>query len=54
MSHLCWSSGKWSKARGRATVGRDQVGLDSYVGPGNLSLGGSAVAVKKVKQPVCE
>jgi hypothetical protein len=36
---LCWSSGKWSKVRGMATVRPDQAGLDSYVDPDEAEYG---------------
>jgi hypothetical protein len=35
---LGWSSGTWSKARGRATIGLDQFGLDSCVDPDSFRI----------------
>jgi hypothetical protein len=43
---LRWSSGKWWKTRGMATVRPDQAGLDSYVDPDECSMGGSVARVK--------
>jgi hypothetical protein len=43
---LRWSSGKWWKARGMATVRLDQAGLDSYVDPDKPTMGGSVAGVK--------
>jgi len=48
-----WSSGKWWKARGMATVRPDQAELDSYVDLGIGSMGGSVAGVKASTDARC-